>query len=154
MAPHVKSRSQQSTLLLGHHSCGGLKDVDNLFLIHFTATNKVGRRFRVKHNFEKGFTKFLPDGKTTLSIEQPPHDLLIRCDWSGSNKIGLINARNGCIKKCCTTKINDHFNAKRLPTTWMINNISHIERKRIEYTKIPFLYIFLRLDIPTTLKIA
>lgn len=80
MAPHVKPRSQQSTLALGYHPPGGAKDVDNLFLIHFTATNKVGTRYKVKRNIEKVFTKFVQDGKTTLSLKQPPHDLLIRCD--------------------------------------------------------------------------
>lgn len=80
LAPHVKPRSQQSTLALGYHPPGGAKDVDNLFLIHFTATNKVGTRYKVKRNIEKVFTKFVQDGKTTLSLKQPPHDLLIRCD--------------------------------------------------------------------------
>lgn len=41
MAPHVKSRSQQSTLALGYHPPGASKDVDNLFLMHFTATTGI-----------------------------------------------------------------------------------------------------------------
>lgn len=80
MAPHVKPRSQQSTLALGYHPPGAGKDVENLFLIHFTAVNKVGTRYKLKRNIEKVFTKFVQDGKTTLSLKQPPHDLQIRCD--------------------------------------------------------------------------
>ncbi|XP_031620701.1 leucine-rich repeat protein 1 [Contarinia nasturtii] len=80
MAPHVKPRSQQSTLALGYHPPSAKKDADNLFLIHFTATNKVGTRYKLKRNIEKVFTKFVQDGKSTFSLKQPPHDLQIRCD--------------------------------------------------------------------------
>lgn len=79
LASHVKPRSQQSTIAIGYHPPGA-NDVDNLFLIHFTATNKVGTRYKIKRNVEKVFTKFIQDGKTTLSFKQPPHDLQIRCE--------------------------------------------------------------------------
>lgn len=81
LAPHVKSRSQQSTLALGYHP-PNTKDVDNLFIIHFSTTNKTGTRYKIKRNIEKVFTKFVDDGKTTMSFKQPPHDLMIRCDPS------------------------------------------------------------------------
>lgn len=80
LAPHVKPRSQQSTLALGYHPPGAGKDAENLFLIHFTAINKVGTRYKLHRNIEKVFTKFVQDGKTTISLKQPPHDLQIRCD--------------------------------------------------------------------------
>lgn len=80
LAPHVKPRSQQSTLALGYHPPGAAKDAANLFLIHFTATNKVGTRYKLHRNIEKIFTKFVQDGKTTVSLKQPPHDLQIRCE--------------------------------------------------------------------------
>lgn len=79
-APHVKPRSQQSTLAIGYHPPGAEKEPKNLFLIHFTATNKVGQRYSVHRNLEKVFTKFLSDGKATVSLKQPPHDLQIRCN--------------------------------------------------------------------------
>lgn len=79
LAPHVKSRSQQSTLALGYHP-PNTKDADNLFIIHFSTTNKTGTRYKVKRNIEKVFTKFVGDGKTTISFKQPSHDLMIRCD--------------------------------------------------------------------------
>ncbi|XP_055317818.1 leucine-rich repeat protein 1 isoform X2 [Sitodiplosis mosellana] len=80
LAPHVKPRSQQSTLALGYHPPGGGKDAENLFLIHFTAINTVGTRYKLHRNIEKVFTKFVLDGKTTISLKQPPHDLQIRCE--------------------------------------------------------------------------
>lgn len=80
LVPHVKPRSQQSTLALGYHPPGAGKDPENLFFIHFTAINKVGTRYKLHRNIEKIFTKFIHDGKTTVSLKQPPHDLQIRCD--------------------------------------------------------------------------
>lgn len=79
LVPHEKSRFQRSTLALGYHP-PNTKDVDNLFIIHFSATNKTGIRYKIKRNIEKFFTKFVNDGKTTISFMQPPHDLMIRCD--------------------------------------------------------------------------
>lgn len=79
LAPHVKPRMQQSTIAIGYHPPGA-KDVDNLFIIHFSATNKNGTRYKIKRNIEKVFTKFVNDGKATISFKQPPHDLQIRCD--------------------------------------------------------------------------
>lgn len=79
LAPNVKSRSQQSTLALGYHP-PNTKDLDNLFIIHFSNTNKAGTRYKIKRNIEAIYMKFMNDGKTTISFKQPPHDLLIRCD--------------------------------------------------------------------------
>lgn len=80
MAPHVKPRSQQSTLAIGYHPPNATKIAENLFLIHFTTINKAGTRYKLNRNIEKVFTKFVNDGKTTISLKQPPHDLQIRCD--------------------------------------------------------------------------
>lgn len=80
LAPNVKPRSLQSTLAIGYHPPGSTKDLENLFLIHFSSTNKVGTRYKIKRNVEKVFLRFIDDGKTTISIKQPPHDLHIKCD--------------------------------------------------------------------------
>lgn len=80
LVPHLKPRSHQSTLALGYHPPSVAKDAENLFLIHFTATNKTGTRYKIKRNLQKVFTNFLHEGKTTISMKQPPHDLLIRCE--------------------------------------------------------------------------
>lgn len=79
LVPHEKPRFQRSTLALGYHP-PNTKDVDNLFIIYFSATNKTGTRYKIKRNIEKIFTKFVNDGKSTISFTQPPHDLMIRCD--------------------------------------------------------------------------
>lgn len=80
LAPNVKPRSQQSTLALGYHPPGAANVSENLFLIHFTSINKSGTRYNIKRNVEKVFTRFIDDGKVTISLKQPPHDLHIRCD--------------------------------------------------------------------------
>lgn len=79
LAPHVKPRPQQSTLALGYKSTTD-KTPDNLFLIHFTNINKTGTRYTLKRNIDKVFTRFISDGKVTISLKQPPHDLQVRCE--------------------------------------------------------------------------
>lgn len=79
LAPNVTSRFQQSTVAMGVHPPGS-KDPNDIFIIHFSATNKTGTRYRIKRNIEQVFTKFINDGKTTISFKQPQHNLQIRCD--------------------------------------------------------------------------
>lgn len=71
-------RTQKSTLALGVHPPHS-EDAE-LFLILFTAACKTGTRYKVRDNLERVFTKFLADGKATISLKQPAHDLQIRCD--------------------------------------------------------------------------
>ncbi|XP_037821498.1 leucine-rich repeat protein 1 [Lucilia sericata] len=52
----------------------------DLEIIHFTPQDKTGKRYKVKNNIEKMFTKFLKDGKATISFIQPAENLMIKCD--------------------------------------------------------------------------
>lgn len=79
LAPNVVSRFQQSTLALGLYPPGS-NDSNNVFIILFSATNKTGTRYKIKRNIEQIFTKFISDGKTTISFKQPQHNIQIRCD--------------------------------------------------------------------------
>lgn len=71
-------RCQKSTLALGQHPPN--KENAELFMILFTSANQTGTRYKVTGNLEKVFVKFLHQGKATISLKQPPHDLQIRCD--------------------------------------------------------------------------
>ncbi|XP_013098471.2 leucine-rich repeat protein 1 [Stomoxys calcitrans] len=51
-----------------------------LEIILFTPQEKMGTRYKVKNNIEKMFTKFLKDGKATISFKQPAENLMIKCD--------------------------------------------------------------------------
>lgn len=79
LARHLKPRRAQSTLAIGLHPPRST-DPANIFIIIFSANNRAGTRYKIHGNIEKVFTKFLKDGKTTISIKHPPHDLQIRCD--------------------------------------------------------------------------
>lgn len=79
LAPHVKPRRQQSTIAIGIHPPGS-KDPDHIFIIHFSASNKNGQRYKIKRNIEKVFTACINDGKTTISFKNPEHNLLILAD--------------------------------------------------------------------------
>lgn len=76
LAPHVKIRRQQSTIAIGLHPPGS-KDPDNVFIIHFSASNKNGTRYKIRRNIEKVFTTYINDGKTTISFKSPEHNLQI-----------------------------------------------------------------------------
>lgn len=71
-------RSQKSTLALGQHPPN--KENAELFMILFTTANQTGTRYKVTGNLEKVFVKFVHQGKATISLKQPPHDVQIRCD--------------------------------------------------------------------------
>lgn len=71
-------RAQKATIAIGLHPPN--KENSELFLLHFTPTNKTGTRYKLKTNIEKVFAKFCAEGKTTISFKEPPHDLQIKCD--------------------------------------------------------------------------
>lgn len=77
------TRMVKSTLAMGFNtsakdSTGSSKR--ELEIIHFTSHGKTGKRYKVKDNIEKMFTKFLKDGKATISFIQPAENLMIKCD--------------------------------------------------------------------------
>uniref|UniRef100_A0A1A9WZU5 PIF1/LRR1 pleckstrin homology domain-containing protein n=1 Tax=Glossina brevipalpis TaxID=37001 RepID=A0A1A9WZU5_9MUSC len=76
-------RMVKATLAVGYHRTA--KDDSessrkSLEIIHFTPQNKLGTRYKIYNNVEKIFTKFLQDGKATISFKQPAENLLIKCD--------------------------------------------------------------------------
>ena len=76
-------RSVKSTLGVGYN-CSN-KDANgntnkSLEIIHFRPQNKNGKRYKVRANIEKLFTKFLQDGKATISFKEPPENVMIKCD--------------------------------------------------------------------------
>lgn len=56
------------------------KSNKELEIILFTPQDKTGTRYKVKDNVERIFTKFLKDGKATISFKQPAENLMIKCD--------------------------------------------------------------------------
>lgn len=70
-------RAQKSTLVLARSPN---KTNPDAVLILFTATNKTGTRYKISNNIEKVFTKFLHEGKTTISLREPVVDIQIRCN--------------------------------------------------------------------------
>ncbi|XP_015609820.1 leucine-rich repeat protein 1 [Cephus cinctus] len=71
-----KRKGQRSCLGIGRNS---LKD-DELYIFLQTPQNRQGVKYKVDHNIEKVFTKFINDGKATIRIIEPPHDLIITGD--------------------------------------------------------------------------
>ncbi|GAB0092947.1 Leucine-rich repeat [Sergentomyia squamirostris] len=76
--PSANYKSAKSTLALGFHPPGGKPD-SKLFVILFTAKSKAGTRYQLTDNLRQIFTRFVDEGKFTLSLKNPEIDLQVRC---------------------------------------------------------------------------
>lgn len=72
------SRFYKSTIALGFHPAN--EQNSPLFLMVFSAANKNGIRYKISDNIQKVFTKYIQEGKTTISFKCPEIDLQIKCD--------------------------------------------------------------------------
>lgn len=66
----------QATLALGKEP----KSENEFFILYFSTTNKRGTKYRLKKNLKQVFTRCINEGKSTLSFEDPPHDLYIKSE--------------------------------------------------------------------------
>lgn len=74
----VKSQNKhvRSTLALCKHP----KDENEFMILHFTAQNKTGTKYKLSNNIKGVLTRFLNEGKATIQFKEPPHDLFIQAD--------------------------------------------------------------------------
>lgn len=68
------SRASAATLVL----VKGAKDSNCAYLIHFSSTNKTGKRYKLGENVLKVFASFCHEGKTTIAFLDPRTDMLIQ----------------------------------------------------------------------------
>lgn len=73
--PNVKSRAVNSTLAIGKNT---KSDSSKLFLLLITQQNKSGTRYDLNNNIQKIFTKFVNEGKCTISLKLPEHDIQVK----------------------------------------------------------------------------
>lgn len=119
-----RNQSQQKTRLLksiiniGYHTQSEKSEKSaEMFLLHENLLKKSGQRYKIKLNVSKVFTKFLNEGKATISFIVPPHDLLIKCDkirltaFLKSLQLGLFDDPN--VKKSQTSQSNK--DGRKLP---------------------------------------
>ncbi|XP_055373134.1 leucine-rich repeat protein 1-like [Condylostylus longicornis] len=74
----LSNKYVKSTLAVGFHP--PRKEDGQLFIMLFTPQHKNGIRYKVKDNINKIFTKFINDGKATISFKVPEHYILINCN--------------------------------------------------------------------------
>lgn len=74
--PKIKTRSLKSTIALIVHPPN--KPDPELFLILFTTQNKTGQRYILKDNINRVFSRFIEEGKVTISLKLPEHDIQIK----------------------------------------------------------------------------
>ncbi|XP_055607698.1 leucine-rich repeat protein 1 [Uranotaenia lowii] len=76
-APPVKRPFQRSILAIGRNR---EKKTDETVIMLITNANKSGTQYAIKNNIGKVFTRFLSDGKATISFKIPDQDMQIKCD--------------------------------------------------------------------------
>lgn len=69
----LSKKASTSVLSIGTKSGGG-----DVAILHHTITTKENASYKVKGNILKVFTKFIEEGKATISFAAPPHDLMIQ----------------------------------------------------------------------------
>ncbi|XP_029661432.1 leucine-rich repeat protein 1 [Formica exsecta] len=69
-------KSQRSILAYAKDS---VKD-NNVCFYLWTRLNKQGTKYKITNNIRKVFKKFITDGKATISLIEPCHDLIIQSD--------------------------------------------------------------------------
>ncbi|XP_072755557.1 leucine-rich repeat protein 1 isoform X1 [Anoplolepis gracilipes] len=53
---------------------------NNIYLYLQTRQNKHGTKYKIANNITKVFNKFIDDGKVTISLKEPCHDIIIQSD--------------------------------------------------------------------------
>lgn len=131
--PQHKGRLLKSIISLGYHSHN--EENAEMFLLHENQINKSGRRYKVKLNVNKVFTKFVNEGKATISFKEPPHDLLIQCDkvrllaFMSSLRMGLCGDTNLNKSKVAPSNVFGKKLARLKETPFSLKN--HVNRKLV-----------------------
>lgn len=109
----------KSVISLGYHSSD--EQNSEMFLLHENQLKKSGQRYRVALNIDKVFTKFISEGKATISFKEPPHDLLIQCDkirlmaFMSSLRMGLSGDPNLKRSQMTQSVAQSKLNGRKLP---------------------------------------
>ncbi|XP_033205001.1 leucine-rich repeat 47 [Bombus vancouverensis nearcticus] len=72
----IRRKSLRSIIAIGRQT---VKNMD-IYLLLQTLQNKHGTKYKINNNVDKIYTKFINEGKATISFIEPPHDLIIQSD--------------------------------------------------------------------------
>ncbi|XP_071857022.1 leucine-rich repeat 47 [Bombus fervidus] len=72
----IRRKSLRSIITIGRQT---VKNTD-IYLLWQTLQNKHGTKYKINNNIDKIYTKFIDEGKATISFIEPPHDLIIQSD--------------------------------------------------------------------------
>ncbi|XP_055542857.1 leucine-rich repeat protein 1 [Wyeomyia smithii] len=75
--PSTKRTFQKTVLAIGKNSD---KKSDETVIMLITNSNKSGTKYNIKKNISKIFTRFLSEGKVTISFHIPEHDVQIKSE--------------------------------------------------------------------------
>ncbi|XP_012272079.1 leucine-rich repeat protein 1 [Orussus abietinus] len=72
----TRRKSRQACLTLGRYSVKN----NELYILLQTQQDKQGIKYKIDNNIEKIFANFVNEGKATIRMKEPPHDLIIQSD--------------------------------------------------------------------------
>ena len=72
----IRKKSQRSILAIGRQTV----KTNELYILWQTLQNKQGTKYKIECNIDNIFTKFINEGKATIRLKDPPHDLIIKSD--------------------------------------------------------------------------
>ncbi|KAI4487352.1 hypothetical protein M0804_005501 [Polistes exclamans] len=107
----LKRKPERGCLVIGRQS---IKN-NELHILLQTQKNLCGTKYKVNDNIEMIFDKFIANGKATIRIKNPPHDLLIQSDPISLK--GFIHL----VKLTLSKKVNlstitiSNLNTKKIP---------------------------------------
>jgi LRR-repeat protein 1 len=116
--PNYKPRYKKSTLAIGQNNNNKNGESEsNIFLAIFNDQHKQGLRFKLKKNIKAVFTKFVHEGKLTISLTAPPQDILIKSEqlqlkaFINILKMSLNGTSDKCLSNISVTAIPSHSKA-------------------------------------------
>ncbi|XP_025989436.1 leucine-rich repeat protein 1 isoform X2 [Solenopsis invicta] len=129
----IVQRRSQSILAFSKKST----DDDDVCLYLQTRQNKRGTKYQITKNIERVFTKFVDNGKITIRLTQPSHDLIIQSDTIQlKNFLRLLNLiisghsqRYNSLVKQCTLTSDVSFNSNE----FSVGKVKVVVKKKSEY---------------------
>lgn len=117
----------------------GRKDLSDksseIILLVSNSNNKTGTKYHIKNNVDQIFVKMVSEGKCTLRLKEPPHDLCLKCE-----NVNMLKGFLMIVKKVMDGKDSEKI---------MLSTIQPVSSKDIEGPK-KKLTILKRSDYPLT----
>ncbi|XP_013784058.1 leucine-rich repeat protein 1-like [Limulus polyphemus] len=74
-----KGKAMKATLVLSRKlNVNSISNMSDVILIICTSQNPAGMKYKIVKNVDMVFTKFIQEGKATIRLKEPEHDIIIK----------------------------------------------------------------------------